>query len=320
MSVITWDGVDADFANGLWQAIREAEAATGSKARINSVVRSPEKQAQLYADFSGRTFTYRGATYRPSGRHVGLAAKPPGFEGAPGSRHTIGQAADTGGGPVLRWLHSHQDYIRDKYGIEFLKGNAFKVDPGHIQKVGAGSGGRGGRTNPGAPNPEWASRAPDAPVATTDGLREPDFNAKQGGSKFRNGPFNEKTGRGIYQTSSGNYISFDRKGNTIFLGKTAPAPVPTAASAGIEPPPTPRAKPLGRNVPLPRPRPSAQPGATGLEGSPELPGQRTSPTATAHSQSMQQLRTNRGLLNRLFFARPTPAGVFPFFTGDRFRG
>ena len=83
------DGMDRTFATNLARAIADAEEATGETARINNAFRSPETQAQFYANWSGRTFTYRGHTYSRQ-KVGGRAAKPPGFERSGGSAHQKG--------------------------------------------------------------------------------------------------------------------------------------------------------------------------------------------------------------------------------------
>jgi hypothetical protein len=115
-SGVTHQGINPEFSKRLERAIKDAEAATGSKAQINDLVRSRELQAKYYNDYR-------------SGRG-GLAA-PPGQ-----SRHdpSRGAAADISSGPVLSWLHKNAD----KYGLEFLKGRAFALDPVHIQMAGGG--------------------------------------------------------------------------------------------------------------------------------------------------------------------------------------
>ena len=97
------------FRNRLTNAIRDAEKATGSKAVIRSAYRSHEEQAAAYARYQ---------------RGEGGLAAPPGK-----SRHQHGIAADINDGPVLAWLHKNAE----RYGLSFLKGNAFKNDTGHIQ-------------------------------------------------------------------------------------------------------------------------------------------------------------------------------------------
>lgn len=98
-----------EMATRLAKALKDAEAATGEKAAISSAHRSSEQQAEAYARF------LRG--------EIALAA-PPGM-----SRHEKGKAVDIMPGKVLDWLHQNAD----RYGLEFLKGHAFKKDPVHLQ-------------------------------------------------------------------------------------------------------------------------------------------------------------------------------------------
>lgn len=109
------EGMDPVFADRLAAAITEAEQATGSRTDIRSLARTREQQAQLYRAFLGGS--------------GGLAA-PPGS-----SKHEGGKAADIVRGPVLAWMHKNRDYIEQKYGLSFLRGRAFAVDPVHIQMV-----------------------------------------------------------------------------------------------------------------------------------------------------------------------------------------
>src|SRR5262245_39190222 len=122
-------GANRVFAEKLTGALQEAEAATGSRAVIRDMQRDPARQAQYYANYTGRPVTWQGVTYTPQGRG-GLAA-PPGR-----SRHQGGNAADIQRGPVLSWMHANRDYLSRKYGLEFLKGQAFARDPVHIQLAG----------------------------------------------------------------------------------------------------------------------------------------------------------------------------------------
>src|SRR4249920_142173 len=123
-------GLNPVFAGRLSQAIQAAEAATGSRANLTDLYRSPETQAQYYANYKGHPVTFGGVTYNPQ-RQGGLAA-------APGkSQHQQGTAADVSHGPVLDWLHRNAS----QFGLEFLKGGAYAKDPVHIQL--AGGGGRG---------------------------------------------------------------------------------------------------------------------------------------------------------------------------------
>ena len=118
-------GLNPTFASRLTQAIQAAEAATGSKANLTDLYRSPQTQAQYYANYTGRPVSFGGVTYSPQGQG-GLAA-------APGrSQHQQGTAADISHGPVLDWLHKNAS----QFGLEFLKGSAYAKDPVHIQLAG----------------------------------------------------------------------------------------------------------------------------------------------------------------------------------------
>ncbi len=116
--------LNATFAGALAKAITDAEAATGSKAQIESGYRSTETQAGIYA--------------RHQAMPGGLVAHPAAPPGS--SLHEGGGAADLESGPVLAWLHEH---IGDYPGLEFLKGQTGANDPGHIQIAGGWSGLRG---------------------------------------------------------------------------------------------------------------------------------------------------------------------------------
>lgn len=103
------EGISPVFADRLHVALRDAEAATGETGRIESLKRTTAEQAELYRRYQAG--------------QGGLAA-PPGK-----SRHEAGEAADIPSGKVLDFLHQNAA----KYGLEFLPGNAFTKDPGHIQ-------------------------------------------------------------------------------------------------------------------------------------------------------------------------------------------
>src|SRR5882762_4981920 len=119
------------FADRLSRALMDAEAATGQRAVLRDLYRPPERQAQYYANYTQRPITFGGHTYNPESQG-GLAA-PPG-----GSRHQIGEAADVQRGAVLDYLHKNAD----KFGLTFLKGASYALDPGHVQLPGGGSGDR----------------------------------------------------------------------------------------------------------------------------------------------------------------------------------
>jgi LAS superfamily LD-carboxypeptidase LdcB len=67
--------------------ISAAEAATGSQVQITSGYRTPEHQAQIYANYTQKPVTYGGKTYQPNGTS-GIAARPG------SSEHQSGTALD----------------------------------------------------------------------------------------------------------------------------------------------------------------------------------------------------------------------------------
>lgn len=122
-------GISAALGQRLARAIRAAEEATGAFATITSLYRSAEEQAQLYADYMQEIITYNGVQYEPQvGPGVQGLAAPPGS-----SLHQSGNAVDVAAGPVLDWLHANAG----AYGLEFLTGDNFTNDPGHMQLAGA---------------------------------------------------------------------------------------------------------------------------------------------------------------------------------------
>lgn len=111
------------FSGRLQQVLQMAEKATGEGAKINELQRSPEVQAQYYANYKQQPIMFEGHMYTPK-KKGGLAA-------APGrSRHQRGNAADLADGKVLRWLRANRDTISANFGLEFLPG---EQDIGHIQ-------------------------------------------------------------------------------------------------------------------------------------------------------------------------------------------
>lgn len=102
-------GLNPTFASGLTRAVMDFEDQTGQTVNLNSLKRSTEEQARLYARFLGG----RGGLAAPPGR----------------SRHEVGEAGDIPDGPFLKWMHQNAN----NYGLEFLNGNAFSADPGHVQ-------------------------------------------------------------------------------------------------------------------------------------------------------------------------------------------
>jgi len=120
-----WNNLDPLFASRMEAILQAAEAATGGRRQILSGYRDPRTQAQLYANWIQQPISYQGVTYRPTAVG-GRAAAPPGYNGAPGSRHQVGQALDLAPGPVRDWVRAHVG----QYGLETLNVND---DPGHIQ-------------------------------------------------------------------------------------------------------------------------------------------------------------------------------------------
>jgi hypothetical protein len=122
----TAQGIDAEFAKRLAKALLAAEMATGSKASVLDAYRSPERQAQYYANYKSLPVVWGEQTFYPQSKG-GLAA-PPGK-----SRHQKGTAADLGKGKVLDWLRENAK----EFGLEFLPVSYTKgIDKGHVQMAG----------------------------------------------------------------------------------------------------------------------------------------------------------------------------------------
>jgi hypothetical protein len=102
------------FADALEKAVKDAEAATGSKASFTELFRTYQQQADI-----------RAAHEAMPGGVAAHPAAPPGT-----SMHEIGGAADLSSGAVLNWLHAH---IGEYPELEFLTGSTGANDPGHIQ-------------------------------------------------------------------------------------------------------------------------------------------------------------------------------------------
>jgi hypothetical protein len=145
-------GLHPEFANRLSRAIQAAESATGQRAVIRDLYRTPETQAQYRADYIKRPVAWGGKVYYPNPNNQGGLAAPPGSSG-----HQSGVSADIQRGPVLDYLHRHAG----EYGLSFLTGKAFQQDPAHIRMAGSvganvGVGGRVGRTGEGMAEPHTA--------------------------------------------------------------------------------------------------------------------------------------------------------------------
>ena len=92
------EGLNPEFADDLERATKAGEAATGQKASFTSLVRSKEKQAELYYNY----------IHGIGGQ--GLAAKP----GT--SLHERGMAADLAEGSTRDWVRAHAG----DYGMELV--------------------------------------------------------------------------------------------------------------------------------------------------------------------------------------------------------
>jgi LAS superfamily LD-carboxypeptidase LdcB len=104
--------MNADFQTKLNKLIE----ATGGKVRINSGYRSPERQAQLYADAVRK--------YGPEkARHY---VAPPGH-----SKHNEGIAADLGFADAATKAKAHQ--LAAQFGLSF----PMSWEPWHIEPMGS---------------------------------------------------------------------------------------------------------------------------------------------------------------------------------------
>ncbi len=100
------------FADALEKAIKDAEAATGSRATFTSLARTHERQQELWDQHERTGYP--------------AVVAPPGQ-----SMHEYGGAADLAAGPVLDWIRAH---IADYPTLKDLKNPS---DPGHIEYAGS---------------------------------------------------------------------------------------------------------------------------------------------------------------------------------------
>jgi hypothetical protein len=137
------EGLNPDFAGRLVEAARDFEAQTGGRAAFESLKRTTEEQAEIYE------------------RHLampgGVAAHPAAPPGR--SRHERGEAADIPAGPFRDWLHENAG----RYGLEFLKGETGRNDPGHVQLAAGPTGPHDG--DRGAVFDRIVERTKDNPLA-----------------------------------------------------------------------------------------------------------------------------------------------------------
>lgn len=130
---LTYEGMDPAFGQQLALAADAYQDQTGQAPGFTSMVRSPEVQAQLYANYTQQPVEYppgSGTVYSPNvgPGQQGLAA-PPGQ-----SRHQSGAAADIADGDFLTWMQQNAG----TYGLGFLPGQAGIDDPGHVQMAAGG--------------------------------------------------------------------------------------------------------------------------------------------------------------------------------------
>jgi len=115
-------GVDQQFGQNMVAAITAYERSTGQTAKIDSLVRTYEEQAEIRARHEAM----------PGGVFAHPAAQP----GT--SRHEFGQAADVDSG-FANWLKQSDaqgQTTAAKYGLEFLSGGVGQRDPNHVQLSG----------------------------------------------------------------------------------------------------------------------------------------------------------------------------------------
>lgn len=115
-------GVDPQFGQNMVAAGSAYERATGKQVQIESLVRTTEEQARIYAEHKAM----------PGGVEAHPAAQP----GT--SRHEFGRAADIDAGFAgwLKQTDSSGQTNASKYGLEFLPGKTGVNDPNHIQLAG----------------------------------------------------------------------------------------------------------------------------------------------------------------------------------------
>ena len=112
------NGVNAEklnpnFASKLMKAIEEAERVTGEKVTITSGFRTPEQQAQLYANFIKKAYTYDGKVYTPNADQKDPVAKPG------SSQHQTGHAVDLSRGAAREYIRKNAA----KFGLIDLAGD-----------------------------------------------------------------------------------------------------------------------------------------------------------------------------------------------------
>jgi LAS superfamily LD-carboxypeptidase LdcB len=110
------------FAKNLVAAMQAAKEATGEDVLITSAYRSPEQQAQLYANYIKGPFEYKGKVYQPNAEQNYPVAKPG------NSAHETGKAVDLSSGKAREWIRANAA----KFGLKDLAG-----DEVHFSDAGA---------------------------------------------------------------------------------------------------------------------------------------------------------------------------------------
>ena len=118
-------GVNAEklnptFAAKLMRAIQAAEEKTGDSVTITSGYRTPEQQAQLYANHIRKAYIYNGKTYMPNASQLEPVAEPG------KSAHQSGNAVDLSQGRAREWIRENAG----RFGLIDLAG-----DPPHFSDV-----------------------------------------------------------------------------------------------------------------------------------------------------------------------------------------
>jgi len=116
VSNVNAEKLNPTFAAKLIKAIQEAERVTGEKVTITSGFRSEEQQAQLYANYIGTDYNYKGKTYKPDPN-----AKQTNPVAEPGkSAHQSGTAVDLSSGAAREYIRKNAS----KFGLKDLQGDA----------------------------------------------------------------------------------------------------------------------------------------------------------------------------------------------------
>lgn len=124
------DKLDPEFARRITALMQAAEQATGEKVSVFEGYRSPERSAQLSADYKGVPVTYGGKTYQPTpgmkGKYVAAAPMV--------SEHNRGMAVDVRAGPSPDEYPSGAAYeYMVAHAAEYGLRNLGAKDPAHFE-------------------------------------------------------------------------------------------------------------------------------------------------------------------------------------------